>query len=571
MTAWINSLTHRDICRSAKTRRASAVFAFFFEGVGKMQARKTDVRQGDSLKRGVLFLTLANLFVKVLGFAYKVPLNTLLGDEMANVNAAAALFAVLYTAMAAGVPGALSLSISRARAVKDGARIKKLFDTTLLLLLAVGFLLSLLLFLLAKPLSLLDGDGTGYLCTLAIAPALFFTAVTSVLRGFFQGFSRLIPTAVSELFEALGKAGFGVAFAFLSVRILERSVSVAAALAVFGITLGIMLGTLFLALWYGREKRALLAPLDMNGEVETKSAFRAVFLLALPITLSSALMSVGSFIDARMMRPLLEDYFGDPLLAKALYSDYSTGALTLYNLPSVLILPISTALIPYISGAVASGHKERARKVTTEALKLSILISLPAALGMSVLASPILTFVFRSDTDMGENAGASLSVLALCVLFSAILTVTSAALQSFKRERIPILSIGVGVLMKLLVIKPLVAQFGTVGVPLSTLAFMMTAAMLNLILLCKTASLRPRFFDTLLRPLFCAAPTAAVAYFTHKGLILHIGENTALLLSVLLAAFVYVALAFLTRAVSEEELSLLPFVKSRQEKKSSRK
>ena len=60
-----------------------------------MQARKTGVRQGDSLKRGVLFLTLANLLVKVLGFAYKVPLNTLLGDEMANVNAAAALFAVL--------------------------------------------------------------------------------------------------------------------------------------------------------------------------------------------------------------------------------------------------------------------------------------------------------------------------------------------------------------------------------------------------------------------------------------------------------------------------------------------
>ena len=536
-----------------------------------MQARKMEARQGDSLKRGVLFLTLANLFVKVLGFAYKVPLNTLLGDEMANVNAAAALFAVLYTAMAAGVPGALSLSISRARAVKDGARIKKLFDTTLLLLLAVGFLLSLLLFLLAKPLSLLDGDGTGYLCTLAIAPALFFTAVTSVLRGFFQGFSRLIPTAVSELFEALGKAGFGVAFAFLAVRVLGKGVSVAASLAVFGITLGIMLGALFLGLWYGREKRAMLAPLDMNKEAEAKSALRTVLLLALPITLSSALMSVGSFIDARMMRPLLEEYFGDPLLAKALYSDYSTGALTLYNLPGVLILPISTALIPYISGAVASGHKERARKVTTEALKLSILISLPAALGMSVLASPILTFVFRSDTDMGENAGASLSVLALCVLFSAILTVTSAALQSFKRERIPILSIGVGVLMKLLVIKPLVAQFGTVGVPLSTLAFMMTAAMLNLILLCKTASLRPRFFDTLLRPLLCAAVTAAVAYFTHKGLILHIGENTALLLSVLLAAFVYVALAFLTRAVSEEELSLLPFVKSRQEKKSPRK
>lgn len=524
--------------------------------------KKTETAYSGSLKTGVLFLTVANLLVKVLGFAYKVPLNTLLGDEMASVNAATALFAVLYTAMAAGIPSALSLSVSRARALGEGRRIKRIFDTTLYLLLGIGFLLSFLLFLLAKPLSRLDADGAGYLCTLAIAPALFFTAATSVLRGFFHGFSRLVPTAVSELLEALGKVGFGVAFAFLSVRLLGKSIPIAAALSVFGITLGIMMGTLFLAVRYRREGRALLRtiPSDRSGG-SRRAALRTVFLLALPITLSSALMSTSGFIDARLMRPLLEEYFGDPLLAKSLYSDYSTGALTLYNLPAVLIAPLAAALIPYISGAVASGKPSRAKTVTERALKLSVLISLPAALGLSALASPILSFVFRSDTDMAQNAGPSLSVLSFCVLLSAILTVTSAALQAFKRERLPILSLGIGIAVKLFTIKPLVAAFGTLGIPLSTFAFLLTAASINLFLLCRKADLRFALFDSFLRPLACASFTGAIAYFTHKGLLPRVGNDLALLFAILLAVLVYLSLVFLLRAVSCEELSLLPFAK----------
>ena len=316
--------------------------------------RKHDTRDA-SLKNGVLFLTVSNLLVKVLGFAYKVPLNAMLGDEMASVNAATALFALLYTAMAAGVPGALSLSISRARAIDDGARVKRLFDTTLLLLLGVGLLLSIILFFYAKPLA--EEGREGALCSLAIAPALFFTAATSVLRGYFQGFSRLIPTAVSELFEAIGKAGFGVILAFLSLKVFGKTTVVAASLAVFGITLGIMLGTFFLTLRYFGEGKALLGRFSSVKTKETRrrEALGTVLFLALPITLSSALMSTSGLIDAHFMRPLLEEYFADAHLAKALYSDYSTGALTLYNLPAVLVTPIGVALIPYISGAEAAG------------------------------------------------------------------------------------------------------------------------------------------------------------------------------------------------------------------------
>ena len=527
-----------------------------------MEKVKKHTRSG-ALRTGVLILTVANLAVKVLGVADKVPLNALLGDEMANVNAACALYALLYTVSTAGIPSAVALSVSRARAAKDGARIKRLFDGTMTLLLAVGCLLSLLLLLLAHPISLMSTDGEGFLCTVAIAPALFFTAASAVLRGFFQGFSLLTPTAVSELFEALGKTLFGLALAFFSLQSLGKPAPVAAALAVFGITLGVLMGAAYLALFYKRHAPALLAPLDAPSPQKEGwgAIYRTLLVTALPLALCSALMSLSSLLDAGLMRPLLASYYGDEALAKALYSDYSTGALTLYNLPAVLITPLAAALIPYVSGAAARGEEERAKEITRATIKLAAVLSLPCAAGLLVLARPILSFVFGADVNMADHAGPSLSVLAVAVFLAAVLTVTTATLQAMGRARLPIFSLGVGVLCKLLSMSLLVSRFGTLGVPLSTVAFYAVSVLLKLVFLSRLRLLRLRPFDTFLRPLFCAAACGGMAYFSYRPLAPVLGSAAALLLAVLLGGVVYLLLLVLTRALNGREIALLPLGK----------
>lgn len=527
-----------------------------------MQKQRIRTPSAGGLRTGVLFLTVSNLIVKVLGFAYKVPLNMLLGDEMASVNAATALFAVLYTATAAGIPGALALSLSRARATGDRACIRRLYSATMTLLLTVGLLLSVGVFLVAGPLGGTRTDTATRLCTVAIAPALFFSAATGVLRGFFQGFSALTPTAVSGILEAIGKTLFGVLLALLAMDVFGKSRAVAASLAVFGITLGVIMGTLFLALRYRREGRALLlsVPLSATPSPDGRAAAFSVLRLALPITATAVCMSLSGLLDAQLMRPLLTSYFGDAALAKALYSDYSTGAVTLYNLPLVLVTPIATGLVPFISGALAKGKEERARRVAGAALKLASLVSLPCALGLSALASPTLAFVFRADAEMPLHAGPSLSVLAPCVFFSSLLTVATSALQATGHERAPIFALGVGIVTKLILMPPLVRLFGTVGVPLSTLAFYLVAALIALGLLVRARMLRlPALGASLVRPLLCALPAAILARMTHTGLLSLLGAGSALPLAVLCGALVYAAMLILLRAVEREELSLLPF------------
>lgn len=523
------------------------------------QTHKNKQRTG--VLSGVFILTVAGVLVKVLGFAYKVPLNSLLGDEMANVNAAYAIYALLYTAATAGVPGAISLSVSRAVALGDRRRIRLILMSSLAFLLSLGLFLSLGLAFLARPLAEMNSDGDSFLCILAISPALFFTAVACVLRGYFQGFSDMRPTAVSQLIEALGKAALGLLLVFLSLERWGHSHATAASLGVFAITLGVALGALYLLLslpWRGR--RLLQGVAEGKHTTERgREVFRSVFAVALPITLTSAMMSLSTLMDAQMMRPLLTRYYGDASLAKAVYSDYSTGAVTLYNLPAIFVAPLCTALVPYVSAALARGEKRMVRHAMESTLSATSLVSLPCALGMSALASPLLSFVFRGDEDMAAHAGVLLSVLGISVFFLALLMVTTSALQAIGKERLPILSLAVGLLAKLVFMAPLVALFGKVGVPLSTLLFFLLVCSLNFYFVRKETGVRIRMADTFLRPTLCALLSALSALLAFSILARRWSSDLSLLVAIPVAVLVYGFALLFTRAVSKTLVEKLPF------------
>lgn len=529
---------------------------------GRMVSEKKQIKKGGGkLLSGVLVLTVANLLVKVLGFVYKVPLNAFLGDEMAGVNAAYAIYALLYTASTAGIPGAVALSVSRSVASGDKRRVKLIFYSSLVCLLSLGLLLFALLALFARPIAQMNSDGDAYLCILAISPALFFTAAASVFRGYFQGFSEMTPTAVSQFVEALGKAVLGLGFVFLSLNVWGQSRPTAAALSVFGITLGVAVSAAYLAIAFWRRGRGLWEGIEEKARTAERgrAVFRSVFIIALPITLTSAMMSLSTLLDAQMMRPLLTRYYSDAALAKSIYSDYSTGAVTLYNLPAILITPLCTAMIPYVSAALARGEKQSARRSMEAALSATALLSLPCALGMSALSSPILTFVFRGDENMAENAGILLSVLALSVFFLALLMVTSSALQAVGKERLPILSLAVGIGVKLLTMPLLTHLLGKTGVPLSTLFFFIAVCTLNFYFVRRETGVRVRLTDTFFKPALCALLSALTALFVYRPIADLVSEDVSLLLSILLAAFVYAFALLFTRAVSRSLVEKLPF------------
>ena len=515
-------------------------------------------RRGATFFGGVLVLTVANLLVKLFGFLYKVPLNALLGDEMANVNAAYSVYTLLYMLSTAGIPVAVSVLVSRARTEGRAATLGRILRVSLVSLSLLGAVGSVGLLLLADPIAIANSGGDSYLCLLAIAPALFFICLSSVMRGYFQGFGLMTPTAVSGVIEAAAKTLLGLLFVTLALSA-TGSLRLASSYSVLAITVGIALGALYLGLIYGRyQKRGLLTvSLEEEAPPPLRSVVRDLLGIAVPIALSSGVLSLASLIDSQMMRPLLEGYYGDPTLAKAVFSDYSTGAVTLFNMPTVLVYPIASAIVPYITAARTRGDLRGAGRYISSALRIAALISLPAALGMSVLSAPILDLVFLGDADMAAHAAAPLAVLALSIFPLGLLAVTNAVLQSFGRQGCPILSMCAGVFVKITVLLLLTPVLGPLAAPLGTLLFYLVALLFNMYFLFRYATPVVGLAGELVPHLLSASFAAFSAYGVFR-VASPLGEAIPLLLAIPAAGVIYAGLVLLLGGIVEEDVLLLP-------------
>ena len=497
--------------------------------------------QKKGLLGGVLLLSASGILVKLMGFLYRVPLNAVLGDEMANVNAALSVWAVLYTVTTAGIPTALSVLTAEARA--EGREPRALLRPALWLLSAVGLAGAVLLLLLAPALSRATAEGESLPALLAIAPALCFVAPACVLRGYCQGEGRMAPTAAAELWEAAGKMGLGLLLAHLALRF-GASHRDAAALSLLGIGAGAALSLLSLIL--ALRGRAKVAPARGMG--------RRILAISLPIMAVSLLLNLSAFADASLMRPLLARAFGDGEWAKQVYSDYSTGALTLFHLPSVFIAPLSVALIPRISERRARG--EDAAREARLALRMTSLLGLFAAAVLFFLGRELLSLLFASDPTMVKNAGELLSLLAFAVWPLSLFTVSCGILSCLRLQKkaVPFLLLGLALKVGAALLTPVL---GAAAFPLGTLLFYGVGAFGNLLLLHRFLGSRLSLGQFFLRPLAAALLSGGGMKAVHLALHPRLGI-LALFPALLLGGILGLALAALFGCVGREEWELLP-------------
>ena len=521
---------------------------------------------------GVIVLTISNLLIKAIGALFKIPMNQIVGDlGMGYYSSAYTIYTLFYMISTGGLPVAISLLVSESRAKGRLDQVKKVSRISMNLFIIVGAVGTAIMVFGAHFFSkyLLKAELT-YFSIYAIAPVLFFICISSAIRGYFQGYQFMIPVAISQLIEALCKLFLGIAFAYYAIRkygVTKEDVSnihYVAAYAVLGVTIGAGLGMLFLIMskTFFKSAKYDMEYVDVVGEDHTVDPrnviLKRIIMIALPVTVSASVMSLTNTIDMALIQNLLQRFgIMTQKEATAAYGNYSSLCVPLFNLPPYLIYPIGYSLVPLIKTTIVSGDRKRADVIMESTLRVAVIIGLPCALGMAALSGPILKFIGYRAVSV-SFAAPLLSLLAPSTFFLCVLAVTNSILQANGYAGKPVISMLAGAAVKIASNLILTRFIGIYGTPISTFLCYLTATGLNFAFVIKYAGVRPKMSRIFVRPLVSAVVCALTAVGVYNLFDGRVGVRPAVLLAILAAAIVYVIAIFAIRAITEEDIKLLP-------------
>ena len=251
--------------------------------------------QKQTFLQGAAVLAAATAIVKIIGAIYSIPLANIIGDEgFSYFNKAYQIYEVLLMISTTGLPVAMSRMISEAQALERHDQVRKIFSTALRVFLLLGVLGTGGMLLFARPLSLFVAKtADAQFAILCLAPAVLLICIIAAFRGFFQGQSNMMPTSVSQVFEALCKLVIGLGLAWLLLQS-TGELSYSAGGAILGVTIGLVVSALYLGFCYRKASRNL----PTGGAVSsTKDTLKQLLVIAIPITLGSAGLQIINLVD----------------------------------------------------------------------------------------------------------------------------------------------------------------------------------------------------------------------------------------------------------------------------------
>ncbi len=447
-----------------------------------------------SFLSGASILSLSAIAVKIIGLLYRIPLLRYLGTEgMGYFNAAYELYALFCVIATAGLPVAMSVLISAHGA--DGGSVtshaRRVFRVSRGAFLAIGLVGTALMWGMSVPFAVLLGNERAAVCMRAISPTVLLICLSSALRGYFQGQRNMVPTAVSQVVEAAGKLLFGLVLASWA-RSRGCDLPTTAAWAVMGLVMGTALSLCYLSISKRcRDRRLSHDVLTVCDAPTSRTILRRLAATAVPVTMSAGLIAAAKCIDLILIHRRLAVLGFSASQIASMYGCYSTLAVPLFNILPSLSASVALSAVPALAAAFGRGGAGEAetRRTATSALRVTIAVAVPAALGLAVFSKDILSLLFSGQPTAVAEAAPWLSCLALSVPAACLVTVTGGMLQASGHAGRPMIAMlaGVGVKTVLAYILLGNARIGMMGAPVSSLICDTVIVIVNIISLSRLA------------------------------------------------------------------------------------
>lgn len=523
-------------------------------------------KTANSFMKNVVMLIFSQLLIKVLGLVYKLVITNIegFGDTgLGYYSAGYQIYALLLTLSSIGIPSVISKLVSERIAIGDTKGAQRIFKIAFKFFTTLGFILSIGLFLGADFIAtnILNVPDVAYVMKV-LSPAIVFVAMSAVFRGYFSGQQNMKPTSVSQTLEQFLNCVLSITFVYACIG---KDPYIMAAAGNLSTTCAIVITFIYLRMYYGKHKLSTKDSIISPERKKTnKELLRTILGISIPITISSLISVISGVIDTATVSNCIQISLQGANMTKEALEQAAmsaTGILskvdTLVSFPLAINLAFSTALTPAISEALAVKDKKSASRRLSFSFFASLIIILPCSLGFIALAEPILKMLYPTASD---GAGIFMIASVSMILTSLSQTLTG-GLYGVNQSKVPAIAAGLGAVIKFILNMILISNpnIGIYGAAISSFVYQVLVFFICYNVMNRCVNMHIKFKTHILKPLISAIGMGLVVFGGYKLFSMALGNTISTILSILLGALTYCALILLTKALTKEDIMMIPY------------
>ncbi|MBR3954449.1 MAG: polysaccharide biosynthesis protein [Clostridia bacterium] len=568
-------------------------------------------RKKQSLLNGAMILSMAVIVVKIISVFFKIYMTYAISFEgRAYYATAYNIYTPIYSIALAGLPTAVSRMVAEYAAKERFKDVRTLMKASNQLFITMGIVCTVLVLLLAYPYALSVNMLNAIPAILTLAPSMFFCCIMSSYRGYYQGMRNMTPSAMSQIYEAAGKLIFGFVainlvtagvIPFLDkIPVLNHVVSdtvsaYAAAGAIAGVTIGSIFSFLYLFIRYRSKKDGITEAelLSSPESLPAKTLRKQLLTLSVPMATSAIVSNVTTLIDNWTVQNRLQYVLDEfPILFNSEFAnvvqtlgftattelkDYLFGAydtvLEFKNLVPTFTITLGLSALPVLREMWMNRDENGIKTSIESVVRMTLMIAFPAGIGLAVLSEDVLSLFYGLSEKNAlaiEHIAPVLVIYGLTVFLLAIEQPLVSMLQAVSKEKVPIVAIACGAVVKI------IANFILVGLPsvnmkgaaIGSFLCNLTIDAICLFSLLKATKIKLNWMSAVLKPLFCAVCAGGSAWGVNtlfeklfggfEGISVLNGENIACGFAVAAAVVVYAVTLLLSRSLPKSDIKMLP-------------
>lgn len=534
---------------------------------------ETRKRESNFLVQGSI-LAVASIISRIIGLLYRIPLKSIIGDIGNDYyGTAMEIYSILLLISSYSLPVAVSKLVSARMAKGQRKNAYRIFKGALVFALVSGSIAALIVYF-----------GAGFITTYIVntplsifalkvlSPTLLVVALLGVIRGFFQGMGTMMPSAMSQLFEQIVNAGISVWSAYMLFQygtkigaVLGNPATYAEAYGAAGGTLGTGAGAAFALLFtiavffvyrtvFIKQVRS-----DHSGKTEGYGRIFGILVMTiLPVLLSTTIYNITSFLDTSVFKQIAEHQGYKALDYSKMWGIYVGEYKVLVNVPIAIASAVAASSVPSLSRAFTSKDMREVRRKVAYSIRFVMVIAIPCAVGMAVLASPILQLLFQDDREMPQRM---MQIGAVSIIFYSLSTLSNGILQGVNRMNVPVKNAVIALVLHMGVLVALMygLDMNIYAVVWANTFFSFLMCVLNGMAIRKYLRYRQEIPRTFIVPSICAAAMGGVVYGVYGLLMKFLDMNAvAVIASIIIGFCVYGILLLLLRGLRERELRSFP-------------